>query len=292
MTEPSTPEPSTPVPSAPAPFTSTPTTPEPSTSTPAPSAGDRWRQSLVLVTILATIAMNALANILPLMGRATGDISAAYPVPFTPSGYVFSIWGAIYLGLLAFGVWQALPGQAHDPRLRAAAPWVVLSGAFNVAWLVTWHAERVALSTLPIVGLLLSLTVIYETLRRGPAGGAGMRLAARLPFSLYLGWLTVATVANVAIAGWALGWRGAPFGAPFGAEVWALVMIAVATLVGLRVLQVRGDVAFALVLVWAFVGIAVRAGVPSLLSGGALLFAALVLGGAVGRVVRTGGAGR
>ncbi|MDZ7706507.1 MAG: hypothetical protein U5J97_01195 [Trueperaceae bacterium] len=277
MTVPSTPEATAPTPE--------PSTPEP--STPTPSAGDRWRQSLVLVTILATIAMNALANILPLMGRATGDISDAYPVPFTPSGYVFSIWGVIYLGLIVFGIWQARPGQAHDPRLRAAAPWIVLSGAFNVAWLVAWHAERVVLSTLPIVGLLVSLIVIYETLGRGPAG-LGMRFGARLPFSLYLGWLTVATVANVAVAGWALGWRGAPF----GAEVWALVMIAVASLIGLRMLQVRRDVAFALVLVWAFVGIAVSAGVPSLLAGGALLFAALVLGGAVGRVVRAGGDAR
>src|SRR6056297_1775738 len=253
-------------------------------SPPAPSAGDRWRQSLVLVSILATIAMNALANILPLMGRNTGDISAAYPVPFTPAGYVFSIWGLIYLGLIVFGVWQARPAQAHDPRLRAAAPWVVLSGAFNVAWLVAWHAERVALATVPIVGLLASLMVIYETLRRGQAG-VGMRLAARLPFSVYLGWLTVATVA---VAGWALGWRGAPF----GAEAWALIMIFVASLIGLRMLQARGDVAFALVLVWAFVGIAVQAGFPSVLAGGALLFAALVLGGAVGRLVRGGGGGR
>ena len=256
-------------------------------SPPAPSAGDRWRQSLVLVTILATIAMNALANVLPLMGRSTADISDAYPVPFTPAGYVFSIWGVIYLGLIVFGVWQARPGQAHDARLRAAAPWIVLSGAFNVAWLVTWHADRVALATLPIVGLLGSLMVVYETLRRGPAG-IGMRFAARLPFSVYLGWLTVATVANVSVAGWALGWRGAPF----GAEAWALVMIFVASLIGLRMLQARGDVAFALVLVWAFVGIAVQAGFPSVLAGGALLFAALVLGGAVGRLVRGGGGGR
>lgn len=285
MTVPPDPETSATARSTNGPSTNEPFSTEP--TAPAPSAGDRWRQSLVLVTILATIAMNALAVILPLMGRTPGDISDAYPVPFTPAGYVFSIWSAIYLGLIVFGVWQARPGQAHDPRLRAAAPWVVLSGAFNVAWLVTWHAERVVLSTLPIVGLLASLIVIYETLRRGPAG-AGIRFAARLPFGLYLGWLTVATVANVAVAGWSLGWRGAPF----GAEAWALVMIAGATVIGLRVLQVRGDVAFALVLVWAFVGIAVRAGFPSVLAGGALLFAALVLGGAVGRVARIGGGRR
>lgn len=252
----------------------------------APTAGDRWRQSLVLITILATIGFNALANILPLMGRTTGDLSDAYPVPFTPAGYVFSIWGVIYLGLIVFGVWQARPRQAADPRLRAVAPWVILSGAMNVGWLVLWHAERVVLSTLPIVGLLLSLMVIYETLSSGRMDGRWMRWAARVPFGIYLGWLTVATAANLAVSGWDLGWRGAPF----GADVWALVVVGVAALIGLRVLQARGDVAYALVLVWAFVGIAVANGFPGLLSFGALIFAALVLGGAIGRAVQQGGA--
>lgn len=254
----------------------------------APSIGDRWRQAGVLASILATVAMNILANVLPLLGRTTGEISDAYPVPFTPAGYVFSIWGLIYLGLILFGVWQALPDQARDPRLRAAAPWVVLTGAFNVGWLVAWHAELVVLSVLPIVGLLVSLAVVYERLRRGP-GGRAMQVFARLPFAIYLGWLTVATVANVAVAGWALDWRGAPF----SPEVWALIMIVVASTIGIRMLQVRGDVAFALVLVWAFVGVAVRAGFPGLLASGASVAAALVLGGAVGRLARpASGTGR
>ena len=252
-----------------------------------PTAGDRWRQSAVLVSILATIAFNALANVLPLLGRTTGAISDAYPVPFTPAGYVFSIWGVIYVGLVLYGVWQARPAQAADSRLRAVAPWVILAGAFNIAWLVAWHAERVVLSVGPIVGLLISLLVVYEALERGPGGG-GMRWFARVPFGIYLGWVSVATIANVSVAGWDLGWRGAPF----GADVWALVAILVATAIGLRVLQVRGDVAFALVLVWAFVGIAVQNGFPGWLPGGALAAAALVLGGAVGRLARDAGSPR
>lgn len=253
---------------------------------PRPTAGDRWRQSLVLVTILATIAFNALANILPLLGRTTGALSDAYPVPFTPAGYVFSIWGLIYTGLVVFGVWQARPAQAGDPRLRAVAPWVVLAGAMNIGWLVLWHADRPVLSTLPIVGLLLCLIVVYETLASGRHDGGWMRWAARIPFGIYLGWLTVATAANLSVSGWALGWRGAPF----GADVWALIVVAVAAVIGLRVLSARGDIAFALVLVWAFIGIAVANGIPGLLAFGALIFAALVLGGAIGRAVQQGGA--
>ena len=245
------------------------------------TAGDRWRQSLVLVSILTTIALNALANTLPLMGRLTADISDAYPTPFTPDGYVFAIWGVIYLGLTIYGVWQARPAQANDERLRGAAPWIVYAGAFNIAWLVLWHAERVVLSTLPLVGLLLVLMVAYERLRGGP-NGPGIRWAARVPFGIYLGWASVATIANIAVSSWALDWRGAPL----SAETWALIVIAVATLIGLRMLQVRGDAAFALVLVWAFVGIAIRAGLPGILPYGALIAAALLLGGAVGRMAR------
>ena len=253
-----------------------------------PTAGDRWRQSAVLVSILATIAFNALAVTLPLLGRTPGEISDTFPVPFTPAGYVFSIWSLIYVGLVLYGVWQARPAQAGDPRLRAVAPWVILAGAFNIAWLVAWHAERVVLSVGPILGLLVSLLVVYEGLQRGPGGGT-LRWFARVPFGIYLGWVSVATIANVSVAGWDLGWRGAPF----GADAWALIAILVATVIGLRVLQVRGDVAFALVLVWAFVGIAVQNGFPGWLPGGALAAAALVLGGAVGRLARdAGGRGR
>lgn len=250
---------------------------------PQVGAGDVARRSLVLVTILATIAFNLLAAWLPLAGRTPGEISAAYPVPFTPAGYVFSIWGLIYLGLLVFGVWQALPAQATEPRLRAVAPWVILAGAFNVAWLVVWHAGQVVWAVLPMVGLLASLLMVYEGLRTERAHDLrGFRIAALAPFGIYLGWITVATIANVAIAGWALGWRGAPF----GTELGAVALVALASVIGLWVLRVRGDVAFALVLVWAFVGIAVRAGLPSLLGFGALVGAALVLGGAVGRIAR------
>lgn len=243
--------------------------------------GDRWRQSLVLVSIIVTIALNGLANILPLMGRLTGDISDAFPTPFTPAPYVFAIWGVIYVALIIFGVWQARPAQAQDERLRAAAPWVVYAGAFNIAWLVLWHAERVVLATLPIIGLFVSLLIVYERLRGGP-NGPGIRWAARVPFGIYLGWASVATIANTAISGWALDWRGAPF----SAETWALIVIVVASVIGLRMLQVRGDAAFALVLVWAFVGIAARGGFAGALPYGALIAAALLLGGAVGRMAR------
>ncbi|MDZ7799895.1 MAG: hypothetical protein U5K81_03750 [Trueperaceae bacterium] len=247
----------------------------------APRPADRLRQGAVLVAIAAMIAMNVAANALPLAGRSTGEVSAAYPVPFTPAGYVFAIWALIYLGLIAFGVFQALPGRARDPRLRDVAPWVVLGCAANVAWLVAWHTLRIPLSMALMVVLLIALLATYERLHRGPSDRATV-LLARLPFGIYLGWITVATVANASVTLWHWGFRGGPW-AP---ETWALIMVFVATAIGVRVLQARGDVAFALVLIWAFVGIAVARGFPGLLPGGALVASALLAGGIAGRLVR------
>ena len=253
------------------------------------TAGDRWRQSWVLMTLLATVLFNALATLLPLMGRTTAEISDAHPVPFTPAGYVFSIWGVIYLGMLAFGVWQARPARAADPVARSVAPWVVASGAFNVAWLVAWHAEQLVLSTVPMVGLAITLIVISERLRTDvPPGRAEQRLrywAAIVPFSVYLAWVTVATVANVAVAASAAGWSGAPF----SDTAWASAMLVVATAIALRMLAVRRDVAFAVVTIWAVAGIAVRSGWGQPLTLVAAASIMIVLGGTIGRLMRREG---
>ncbi|MEX2502951.1 MAG: tryptophan-rich sensory protein [Trueperaceae bacterium] len=246
----------------------------------------------VIASVVAVIGMNVAANALPLFGRATGAISDAYPTPFTPAGYVFSIWGVIYLGQIVYAVWQATPAGRADPRTASVAPWVIASGAMNVSWLILWHAELVAWAVLPIVALLSCVAVVYEKLRAAPSKGdpaadsAGVvRWTAQIPFAIYFGWLSVATIANVAVAGVALGWQGAPF----GAEAWAGLMILVATLLGVRMLQARAEPAFALVLIWAFVGIAVEVGLPSVLAFTAAVASALLAGGIAGRLVRRGG---
>ena len=91
------------------------------------------RQFIVLLSILLTLIINGLANALPFNGLTTGEISNRFQVYFVPAGYVFSIWGVIYLGLMAFAVYQALPAQRANPRLRAIGGWVVLSSLANSA---------------------------------------------------------------------------------------------------------------------------------------------------------------
>lgn len=241
----------------------------PAAAVPARGALDPARLAVVLAT-LAVVAVNVLANALPLGGRTTGSISDDFPALVTPAGYVFSIWGLIYLGLLAYALWQALPAQRRNPRVRAVAWPLVLAHAANAGWVVAWHAEAFGVTQLLMLALLATLCVVYLQLRRDdPLPGvrtraappdARERLVARATGSVYLGWITVATVANTTIWLMDLGWDGGFV----PAWLWANLTILVATVLGVRMLRAYRDLAYALVLVWAFVGIAVmQIGTPA-----------------------------
>jgi benzodiazapine receptor len=219
----------------------------------APAAGLR-RQIANVVGYVVVLTVNALANALPINGITSGAVSDRFPTFVTPAGYVFGIWGVIYALLAVFVGWQALPAQRDDPRLARLGWAFVLSCACNASWLLAWHHLQIGLAWLLIVALLLSLIACYERLR-GPTAGRLEWFAMRLPFSVYLGWVTVATVANTAIVGVDLGFDGGA-----AAPLWGALALVAATAIGLVVLARRGDIAFALVLVWALVGIAVAQG--------------------------------
>lgn len=214
----------------------------------------RW---LVPITTVATIAVNGLANALPIAGRLTGEISDSFPVLVTPAGYVFAIWGVIYLGLAAYAVWQSLPAQADNPRVRALVVPVSVGNVANLVWILLWHYLFIGASLVAMLVLLASLMVVYvrlraPTRRRAPTSiTTGERVWARGTFSVYLGWITVATVANVTIALYDAGWDGGFV----PAQVWAAITLVVATVLGGRMLRRFDDGGYAAVLVWAFVGI-------------------------------------
>jgi hypothetical protein len=228
----------------------------------------------VLLALLATVAVNALANTLPLGGRTTGEISDSFAILFVPAGYVFSIWGVIYAGLLGYAIYQALPSQRGNLRLARSGYLFVLSSLANVAWLFAWHFGYTPLSLLVMLVLLSLLITIYLRLEIGRRQvSRAESLLVRLPFSLYLGWITVATVANASAALYSLGWDGLGL----TPQTWALIMLFVAAAIGGIVSLTRRDLAFNLVLVWAFTGIAVKQqGVPAVATG-ALLAAMLVV---------------
>ncbi len=232
------------------------------------------RQIAVVLTTIAVIAVNGLANALPLNGLTTGEISDRFDIYFVPAGYVFSIWGLIYLGLIAFSVYQALPSQRENPRLQRIGGLYVLSGLANIVWLFLWHYEQFVWTIVAMVALLLSLIAIYLRLGTGRSRvPAAETWLVRVPFSIYLGWVTVATVANATQLLDYLNWNGWGI-AP---EVWAVIMIAAAAVITLAVSLTRGDVAYVLVIVWALAGIAVKHSDTLLVAASAWVAAGVVL---------------
>ena len=249
------------------------------TQTLSQDSGDTLRQISNIVALGAVLTINALANILPINGQTTGEISDSFNSLVTPAGYVFSIWGVIYALLAAFAVYQALPAQKDNPRLRNLGYAFVWSCVFNFAWIIVWHYNLYLLSQLCMFGILASLIVSYQRLGIGRTEVSRIEyFAVRLAFSIYLGWITAATILNITVVLLSLGVT-----AGAAAPLLGAIVVLVALGIALTVLSRRGDMAYALVLVWAFVGIAVaELGITPLIVVVSLL-CAVVLAAALGR---------
>ena len=244
---------------------------------------DTIRQLATLATVILGLTINILAVTLPLNGQDTGEISDRFQVYFVPAGYVFSIWSVIYLGWIAFTIFQLLPSQKENPRLRRLGYLFPLSNLANAAWLFCWHYNQFGLSVLVMLTLLGLLIASYLALDVNRASVTRTEYwSVDVMFSIYLGWITVATVANITDWLYFVGWDG--FGIP--AQTWAVIMLAVASLLGLAMAITRRDVGYLSVLVWAFVGIAVKQASAPLVAISAGIAAALMLGLAIFSLLR------
>jgi hypothetical protein len=219
-------------------------------------------KALVVVTFVVMIAVNALANALPINGRTTGEISDAYPNLFAPAGLTFSIWGVIYILLGAHVLYQLglfqpkQPDVGHSARralLERVGVLFSLSSLANTAWILTWHYGFIGLSTLLLATMLVLLIVITRTILGGELSNRD-RLFLRLPFSVYFGWITVAMIANITVWLVSLGWNG--FG--LAESTWAVVIILVGAIIGCAVILRDRDLAYGLVLIWAYLGIWIK----------------------------------
>lgn len=216
---------------------------------------DTFRQIANLVTVIIALTVNILASTLPLNGQNTGEISDRFQVYFVPAGYVFAIWGIIYIGWIAFTIYQFRGTQKESPRLRKLGYLFALSNLANAAWLFAWHYNTFGLSVIIMLALLGLLIASYLRLDVNRSSAAGAEWwSVDLPFSIYLGWITVATVANVTDWLYLVEWSG--FG--IAPQVWAVIMIAVASILGFLMTLTRKDAAYVFVLVWSFIGIAVK----------------------------------
>lgn len=236
---------------------------------------DSVRQFSVIFSTLFTLVTNGLAVSLSLNGRTTGQISDSFNVLFVPAGYVFAIWAVIYLGLLAYTVYQALPSQRQNPLLQRSGWWVTAGSLLNGVWILFWHYGFYVLSLLTMLSLLGSLVMVYLRLGIGRSRfSAVQRWTVAVPFSIYLGWITVATIANVTAVLADLGWRGGGI----SELTWTLILLAAGVVIAALMAFTRSDIAYLLVLVWAFAGISVRwSGLPVLNTAGFWAAAAVLI---------------
>ncbi len=204
------------------------------------------RQIVVTAAVLVNVGLNALAGAGLLFGTQTGAVSDAYPTGVTPAGWAFSIWTVIFIGVIAFAVWQALPAQRGARYDVLAAPFVT-ANVLNGLWQIPWLTGHVVVSAVVLVGILASLVWLYVRLDRLALRGAE-RWALGVPTSLFLAWVTVATALNVTIALQALGWTSA-------GTAWPIGVVALVATVAAWWLGRTGDVAAALVVLWAYAAI-------------------------------------
>lgn len=199
----------------------------------------------VLVSVLAMFVVNILSNVLPINGLTTAEISNAIQIYFVPAGYVFSIWGLIYIGIVIYLISMFTNFTKED---MAIAPFVIASSLANTIWIFMWHYQLIYLSVIFMLVILASLIVVALKLNK-----PDVSLVKKTPFNIYLGWISVASIANIAGALYTANWNG--FG--ISPEIWSAIMLVIAT--GLAVLAlIKKNIAYSLVILWAVIGIVVK----------------------------------
>lgn len=215
-----------------------------------------FERIVVAISIVVMIVINVLANIIPYNGKLTGEISDSFAIYFVPAGYVFAIWGVIYLLLGVYAVYQLMPKTYANRALNAVSWWVVLSSVANSAWIMLWHYGYFYTTIVVMIVLLISLLMIYTGLLGGKNKQSNTQFewCARLPFSVYLGWISVATIANASAVLTLANWNG------FGLSdvLWTVILLAIAAALGILMMFRHNDMAYSLVILWAIVGISVK----------------------------------
>lgn len=250
---------------------------------------NKLERALVVLSFLMMVAVNALAEILPINGVSTAQVSDRYPSLLTPAPYTFAIWGLVYALLLLHVLYVAgvFRSTVERPRtMRGAELLFVASSVANACWMVAWHFGSMALSLVLMVVILALLVMVTGALLRIDVP-VGERLLLSVPFSVYLGWITVATLANAAVLLVSLGFTGSPV-----PDLWTAAALLAGLAVGTCVTVRRSDAAYGLTVMWAYVGILVRHLSPSGFAGAypdvvaVLCVSLVVLAGAVVVAVR------
>lgn len=209
---------------------------------------------LLLLSTVLMLVVNIMANIVPFNNQTTAQISDSFKVFFVPAGYVFAIWGVIYVGLIAFNILAFMPRKNENKKVSQIIPVVIISNLANTLWIFMWHYNYLASSVLIMFALLVCLINIYMHFNVRKDLSKNEYLLGKIPFSIYLSWISVATIANITDLLYARGWDGFGLSGP----VWASILVVVAACLAIFFLLKHRDVAYALVFIWAVIGIAVN----------------------------------
>lgn len=201
---------------------------------------------LNLVFFAFMIVMNYLANALPINGKTTGQLSDFYPNLFVPAGITFSIWGIIYLLLAAVCVLQF--STSNNDVVEKIGWLYAATSLLNGLWIVAWHYQKISLSLLLMMGLLVLLALINNQLK----GTSSVWFKAA--FGIYLGWICIATIANVTALLVDVNWNG--FG--LSEQTWTIAMVIIGLVVTTLVIVRVNNPFVGLSVVWAFAGIAIK----------------------------------
>ncbi len=222
----------------------------------------RWK-FVNLVTLVVVIALNGLAASGGMSGQSIGEIANQYRSLFLPANYVFGIWSLIYLGQFVAAGYQLLRGAGTAQYIERLGPWWLVAGVLNVAWISLFSFAQFALALAVMLVFLVSLIIVTERLR-APAAGAPPRRSVveravrgaveRWPFDIYLAWISVAVIANTFQFAHVIGFGGLGL----TEATWSVIMMGVATLLGLLMAAGRGNWLFPLVVAWAVRGIGAR----------------------------------
>ncbi len=214
-------------------------------------------QIATISAILGAITVNALSNFFPLNGLSIGAISNTLfgGVLVTPANYAFAIWGVIYLGLIAFGIYQVAPAQRDNVRLQKVRSPIIAASLLQILWVFAFQGRLFWLSVVVMIGILLSLIAAFLQLRTvDDRISRDEKWLIQIPVSVYFGWITVATVVNIASAFYDSGWTGSGL----SPAIWTVVLSAISAAIAAVIAFRYHDIAFPSVIIWALAAIAIR----------------------------------
>lgn len=211
----------------------------------------RFYAILNVIGLLIVLAVNYLANALPIGGQTTGEVSDKVFTLFTPAGYAFAIWGLIYFLLTVWVIRQFIVKDEQKEDYRKIGVWFFINAILNSSWVIVFQYEYFTTSIFIMLGILLTLIIIYKMIQRLPHSTWFMRF----PFSVYIGWISVATIVNVFVIFEANGIEQL-FG--LDEQIWAIVMLIVGAILGVVFTLTQHDIAYSLVFIWAFIAIRVE----------------------------------